>query len=141
MPTEWFYALLGGFLIGISATLLLVTHSRIAGVSGILYGLITRPAADGFWQLWFIVGLGAAGFGFYTYRPEMFPATISLSTPTVIIAGLLVGIGTKIGGGCTSGHGVCGISRFSFRSVVATITFMAAGIATVYVTKHLGVSF
>lgn len=138
MPTEWLYALLGGFLIGISATILLVTHSRIAGVSGILHGLLTKPAADGFWQLWFLLGLGGAGFAFYSYRPDMFPTAIPLPTTTVIIAGLLVGIGTKLGSGCTSGHGVCGISRFSFRSVVATMVFMAAGIATVYATKHMG---
>lgn len=138
MALEWFYALLGGFLIGISASILLLTHSRVAGVSGIFHGLLTRPTADGAWQLWFIVGLIAAGFGFYSLRPEMFPATIELSTPMLIGAGLLVGIGTKIAGGCTSGHGVCGISRFAFRSVVATMTFMAAGIATVYAVKHLG---
>lgn len=138
MALEWFYALLGGFLIGISASILLLTHSRIAGVSGILYGLLTRPTADGFWQLWFVLGLVGAGFGFYSFRPELFPATVELSTPMVIGAGLLVGIGTKMANGCTSGHGVCGISRFSFRSVVATMTFMAAGIATVYIVKHLG---
>lgn len=138
MTTEWLYALLGGFLIGISATILLVTHSRIAGVSGILHGLLTRPAADGFWQLWFILGLLAAGFGFHHFYPNMFPAAIEAPPTTLVIAGLLVGFGTKIGSGCTSGHGVCGISRFSFRSVVATMVFMAAGIATVYVTKHLG---
>lgn len=138
MATEWFFALLGGVLIGASATILLLTHSRIAGVSGILYGLITRPAADGFWRLWFIAGLLGAGFMFYQYDPTLFPSSVALPTPLVIAAGLLVGIGTKIGGGCTSGHGVCGISRFSFRSVVATVVFMAAGIATVYATKHLG---
>lgn len=138
MAIEWFYALLGGFLIGISASILLLTHSRIAGVSGILYGLLTRPTADGFWQLWFVAGLIAAGFGFHHFRPDLFPATVELSTPVVIAAGLLVGIGTKLASGCTSGHGVCGISRFSFRSVVATMTFMAAGIATVYAIKHLG---
>ena len=110
MPLAWIHALEGGLLIGISATGMLWLNGRVAGISGILAGIIPPPDEDARWRRLFIGGL---------------------------LAGLLTGVGTRIGGGCTSGHGVCGISRGSVPSLVATMTFMATGVATAVVVHHL----
>lgn len=126
----------GGLLIGIAVSLLLILNGRVAGVSGILAGLITRPNRDTVWRALFVLGLLLAPtvyhFGFDL--PEI---NIDASWITLIIAGLLVGIGTRIGGGCTSGHGICGLSRFSMRSIMATVLFMSTGAASVYLMQHI----
>jgi uncharacterized membrane protein YedE/YeeE len=127
--------LLGGALIGLSACLLLLTSGRIAGISGILGGLLFF-AADWRWRLAFLLGL-VAGAGAYGWLVEPLRLQIQVNLPTMIIAGLLVGAGTNIGSGCTSGHGICGLARRSPRSLAATLIFMGAGIATVYLVRHL----
>ena len=129
-------ALAGGALIGLAATLLALANGRIAGVSGILGGLLGRWPADAEWRVAFIAGLAAAPLIYTGYAPvpEMI---IAAGYPVLIAAGLLVGIGTRYASGCTSGHGVCGLSRLSPRSLAATLAFMAAGFATVYVVRHL----
>jgi uncharacterized protein len=122
---------IGGALIGVSACLLLLLNGRIAGVSGILGGLVSsRVYADWRWRLAFIVGL-VAGAGVYGFFIGPLPLEIAANAPTLVLAGLLVGIGTRLGSGCTSGHGVCGLARRSPRSLAATMVFMACGAATV----------
>ncbi|TGN41631.1 YeeE/YedE family protein [Marinobacter confluentis] len=132
--TPW-TALAGGALIGVAAALLLLFNGRIAGISGILGGMLTASPGDMPWRAAFIIGLLVAPLG-WLMLSDLPPIEIEAGYPVIIIAGLLVGIGTRYGSGCTSGHGVCGISRFSPRSLVATATFMAAGFVTVYVVKH-----
>ena len=131
-------ALLGGAIIGLAATLLLFLNGRIAGISGIIGGLIQQPLpkGDSAWRIAFAVGLVVSPLLFVLFRP--LPAIqIDASTPLLLLAGLLVGVGTRYGSGCTSGHGVCGLSRFSLRSLAATIGFMLAGFITVFVMRHL----
>lgn len=129
-------SLLGGMTLGLAAAALALCNGRIAGISGILGGLLRPQAGDTAWRAAFIGGLILAPL---IYRAVTSLPTIAVeaNSATLIIAGLLVGVGTRYGGGCTSGHGVCGISRISPRSLVATATFMAAGFATVYVVRHL----
>jgi len=130
-------AAIGGALIGLSAVLLLWLNGRVAGVSGILYGVFTRHSAERDWRLLFVVGLvmGGAIYQWVTELPLMTRDDFPL--PVLVIAGLLVGVGTRLGSGCTSGHGVCGISRFSLRSFLATATFIATGIITTTVIRIL----
>lgn len=128
-------SLAGGILIGLSASLLLITHGRIAGISGVLGG--TLAGRDLGWRILFLVGLVGGGVLFALIRPQSFPTSHAYSTVGVIAAGLLVGFGTRLGNGCTSGHGVCGIGRVSPRSIVATLIFIATGAATVYVARHV----
>ena len=130
-----FSSLAGGILIGLSASLLLITHGRIAGISGVLGG--TLAGRDLAWRLLFLAGLIGGGVVATLARPQSFPVAHSYSTPSVIAAGLLVGFGTRLGNGCTSGHGVCGIGRVSPRSLLATLTFIATGAATVYLVRHV----
>jgi hypothetical protein len=130
-------ALIGGALIGAAASLLLLTHGKVAGISGIYGGVLRRSTSDRSWRLWFLAGLLATGFAAAVVYPAAFATRWSATLPVVLAAGLLVGIGTQLGNGCTSGHGVCGISRLSPRSLLATVTFMATGFATVYVARHL----
>ncbi|MBC7416393.1 MAG: YeeE/YedE family protein [Herminiimonas sp.] len=126
----------GGLLIGLAAALLLLFNGRIAGISGILGGLLRPVKNDVSWRVAFLAGLIVAPIIYAVVAPV--PAVqIDASTVILLVAGLLVGIGTRIGSGCTSGHGVCGISRASPRSVVATLSFMAAGFFIVYVVRHL----
>jgi uncharacterized membrane protein YedE/YeeE len=128
--------LLGGILIGLAATLLLLVNGRIAGISGILGGLIGRNSRiEHLWRGAFIIGL-ISGAGIYTglHGPLVINQQASISR--LLIAGLLVGIGTRLGSGCTSGHGVCGLARRSPRSLAATITFIACGVLTVYLMRH-----
>lgn len=129
-------ALAGGVLIGVAASMLLLFNGRIAGISGILGGLLRSPDSDWGWRLAFIAGLVVAP-GCYRLFAELPLVTVSAETPVLIIAGLLVGLGTRYGSGCTSGHGICGLARLSRRSLIATLTFMSAGFATVYVARHL----
>ena len=126
MPSSWMFALLGGALIGAAGSLLFLTHGRIAGISGVLGSLLPPVARDRDWRLAFIGGLLAAGLVGGVVSPSMVGASVR-SLPVVIIAGLLVGFGTRLGSGCTSGHGVCGLSRLSIRSLVAVATFMTTG--------------
>lgn len=128
---------LGGALIGLAAVLLLIAIGRIAGVSGIVGGLLARAPAETGWRAAFVLGLWLGALVYCAIRGELFEMNLEATLPVTIAAGLLVGFGTRLGSGCTSGHGVCGIARFSKRSTVATLIFMAAGIATVFVTRHV----
>ena len=141
MATEFtpLTALVGGALIGLAATLLYVGIGRIAGISGVLGGLL-RPASlapgDAGWRVAFVLGLLVAPLVYLLFAA--WPAVVvDASYGALVLAGLLVGVGTRYGAGCTSGHGVCGISRLSPRSLAATACFMAAGFATVYAVRHL----
>jgi uncharacterized membrane protein YedE/YeeE len=133
--TPW-SSLVGGVVIGAAAAMFILLNGRIAGVSGIIGGLL-RPAGGGFsWRLAFVAGLVLAPAA-YALLSELPVPTIDAGFPLLVLAGFLVGVGTSYGAGCTSGHGVCGISRLSPRSLVATAAFMAAGFATVFVLRHL----
>lgn len=129
--TPW-YSLLGGILIGGSAALLVLLNGRIAGISGILGGLLVPRRSEIAWRIAFVAGLLAAAM---VFLPPSSPR-IEAGPGTLAIAGLLVGLGTCFGSGCTSGHGVCGLSRLSPRSLVATLAFMLAGFATVFIVRH-----
>jgi uncharacterized protein len=129
------FALLGGSLIGLSASLFWSLNGRIAGVSGVLAGAFQSVGAERRERVLFLLGLVLAGLVFGKITNQIGGATLPLLP--LAFAGLLVGVGTRLGGGCTSGHGVCGVSRFSLRSVVATVTFVAAGALTVFVTRHV----
>lgn len=133
--TPW-PSLLGGALIGLAAALLLLFNGRIAGISGIIGGLLKPNKHDMSWRVAFLLGLIASPF-IWTLLAPLPVIQINTSTPLIIVAGLLVGFGTRLGSGCTSGHGVCGIARLSPRSIVATLAFMFTGILTVYVIRHL----
>jgi hypothetical protein len=129
-------SLVGGALIGASSTALLVFDGKVAGISGILGGLVRPRAGDIAWRALFALGLLFGGVMMVVLRPSSFGASPD-SLLVVAIAGIAVGVGTSLSNGCTSGHGVCGVSRFSRRSIVATLTFMATGAATVFVVRHL----
>ena len=136
MSSAWTTALAGGVLIGLSATLLLWLNGRVAGVSGIVNGVLFPKTGDVAWRAMFLAGLiGAAGIYMALVPGAPLPRT-DLSRGGLILAGLLVGFGTRMGNGCTSGHGVCGIGRLSMRSLVAVMTFMVAAIATTFVVRH-----
>jgi uncharacterized membrane protein YedE/YeeE len=136
--TPW-SGLAGGIAIGLSASLLLLGAGRVAGVSGIIAGAFSAVRAERDWRLAFLAGLVAAGLGFAAFAPAAItPSPRPLAW--LALAGLLVGIGTRLGSGCTSGHGVCGTSRLSPRSLVATGIFVAAGMFTVALLRGLGVS-
>ncbi|MEQ4624395.1 MULTISPECIES: YeeE/YedE family protein [Providencia] len=134
--TPW-SAAIGGLLIGLAVSVLLLLNGRIAGISGILGGVLKPIVGDTAWKVAFIVGIMVAPaiFSFFFYAPEVI---ISTSTPFIIIAGLLVGFGTRLGSGCTSGHGICGMARFSRRSIVAVMTFMIVAFATVAIVNTFG---
>ncbi|MDX8129240.1 YeeE/YedE thiosulfate transporter family protein [Methylomonas sp. OY6] len=129
-------ALAGGAMIGLAAALLLFTHKHTAGISGIAAGMLPPWNESSVWRGWFLAGLLASG---PLYRLSGADITLDLaaSPGLLAIAGLLVGYGTRLGGGCTSGHGVCGIARLSMRSIVATLTFMLTAGVTVFITRHL----
>ena len=142
MTIDWIHfnpghALLGGLLIGLAVSAMLLLLGRIAGVSGILGGLLQRGGLSEFgWRGAFLIGLLAAPLCYRLAEPFAAPV-VPAATTMLILAGFLVGYGSRLGSGCTSGHGVCGLARLSPRSVVATLTFMAAGFVTVYVLRHL----
>jgi len=131
-----FSALLGGSLIGVSACLLMLSLGRIAGISGIVAGLFASAHDDRSWRLAFVLGLIGGCFVVRLAGAGAPPIEITTAIPELVIAGLLVGFGTRLGNGCTSGHGVCGLARLSPRSLAATLTFMAAGALTVFVMRH-----
>ena len=133
--TPW-TSLAGGLLIGLATALLLLFSGRIAGISGIVGGLVRPGKGDVAWRVAFVAGLLAAPLVFSLAAP-LPRAAIDAGTATLIVAGLLVGVGTRYGSGCTSGHGVSGLSRGSPRSIAATLSFMAAGFLTVYLVRHL----
>lgn len=139
MNQEWINALLGGILIGVSVSLMLLWNGRVTGISGIINGALAPVKGDTQWRVLFIVGLFLGGIVMGQLNPKVFENTVTSEMWTTAAAGLLVGFGTILGSGCTSGHGVCGISRMSPRSLVATIVFMAAGIAAVFIFRKLGV--
>ncbi len=131
-----FDSILGGLILSISALLLLFGIGKISGISGIFYGLKSTRSSGAYWRVLFIIGLVisplfASLFGF------SLPSSIDVSWPAIIIGGLLVGIGTRVGSGCTSGHGICGIGRLSVRSLVATIIFMSTAVITVFIVNSL----
>ena len=130
-------ALAGGALIGLSASVLLLFNGRIAGVSGIYASAVGAAPGDRAGSAAFILGLLAVGLAVRAFAPALLASSWLPSGPLAVVAGLVVGVGPRLGGGCTSGHGVCGLSRLSVRSLVATATFIAAGSATVVVVRHL----
>ena len=141
MTIDWTHftplsSLSGGLLIGLAAAVFVLFSGRIAGISGIIGGLFRPTRGDVTWRSAFLLGLLAAPWLYQTVAP-MPEIRIDAGSGTLIIAGLLVGIGTRYGSGCTSGHGVCGISRLSPRSLVATAAFMLAGFLTVFIIRHL----
>jgi len=129
-------SLLGGILAGAASALFILNNGRIAGISGILGGLLNPRKDDVMWRIAFLLGLIAAPTITFMFMAAPV-VTIEAETATLIIAGLLVGVGTRYGSGCTSGHGICGLSRLSPRSLIATLAFMAAGMAVVFVMRHL----
>jgi uncharacterized membrane protein YedE/YeeE len=133
--TPW-PALAGGILIGIAAAMFILLNGRIAGISGIVGGLLNPQKNDSLWRILFVLGmlLAPASWLLFTQLPEI---RIDAGYPLLIIAGLIVGISTRYAAGCTSGHGVCGISRLSPRSLAATLAFMGTGFITVYIMRHL----
>jgi uncharacterized membrane protein YedE/YeeE len=130
--------LIGGVLIGISASMLLLLKGRVFGVSGIVNGVLAPKKGDTAWRVAALAGLFAAGLIFLFVAPEMLVGKTSDSVARYVIAGLLVGFGTQLGSGCTSGHGVCGISRMSPRSIVSTLTFIGVGILIVAIIRSVG---
>ena len=146
MAIDWIHftpwtALAGGVLLGIASAMFILLNGRILGISGILGGLLPPRKGDSGWRISFLLGTLAAPLAMSWLLPgasSLLPAPrIDANVVLVVVAGLLVGIGTRYASGCTSGHGVCGLSRLSARSLVATLSFMGAGFATVYVMRHL----
>ena len=135
--TPW-TSLGGGVLLGIASAMFVLLNGRILGISGIVGGLLAPRMGDIGWRLAFLLGMGAAPMVFVAVMPaELLPVVrIDASEPVIALAGVLVGVGTRYGSGCTSGHGVCGLSRLSTRSLVATYSCMAAGFAIVYMLRH-----
>lgn len=131
------YPLLGGCLIGTAVTFMLLFNGRVTGISGILASSLFERGRDSFWRRSFLAGLIGGGAMMTLLRPELFANTSERGILFVIVAGLLVGYGTVMGGGCTSGHGICGISRLSIRSIIATLTFMFFGFVSVQAVRWL----
>lgn len=133
-------ALVGGVIIGIASSMLMLFLGRIAGISGITAGLVKPSKGEVDWRLGFTAGLVIGGLALTLFYPDAFPNVFPRSPVVTAVAGLFVGIGTQLGNGCTSGHGICGISRLSARSMVATATFIATGAMAVVLVRLLGVS-
>lgn len=144
MNLDWLHftpwaSLSGGIVLGMASAMFILLNGRILGISGILGGLLPPKAGDSLWRVAFFLGLFAAPLVFAALAPAGFASAprIDATEWTVVAAGLLVGIGTRYASGCTSGHGVCGLSRMSPRSLVATLSFMGAGFVTVYLIRHI----
>jgi uncharacterized membrane protein YedE/YeeE len=133
---EWSRALAGGVLIGASTALFLAFNGRIAGISGIVGGLVSIVKGDTYWRAMFVAGLVVGGVALALLAPSTMGASVA-SLPVVALAGALVGVGTRLGNGCTSGHGVCGVARLSPRSIAATIVFISTGAIAVLVRRAL----
>lgn len=130
-------SLLGGVLIGIAALILLAFNGHIAGITGVTRGVLRPKTGDTIWRIVFILGLIAGPLVFQTISGTQAASIITSSTPVLVFGGLLVGFGSSLGNGCTSGHGICGIGRISKRSIIATGSFMATAAFTVYVMQHV----
>jgi uncharacterized membrane protein YedE/YeeE len=128
---------IGGLLIGLAAALLLLLNGRISGISGIVGGLLAPKSSDAGWRVVFVVGLLLGAFIYMLATGGTVPVTMQASLPVLVAAGLSVGFGTRLGSGCTSGHGVCGIARLSKRSIVATSVFFGMAMLTVFLTRHV----
>ena len=146
MNIDWahftpYASLTGGIILGVASAIFILVNGRILGISGILGGLMPPKLGDTFWRISFLLGLLVAPTVFHVVVPAQYITAprIDATDMMVVIAGLLVGIGTRYASGCTSGHGVCGLSRLSPRSLVATLSFMGAGFAMVYVMRHLAI--
>lgn len=135
--SAWPDALAGGVLIGLAATLLLWLNGRIAGISGIVGGVLLPQRGEVAWRLAFLLGLVAAGAAWLWWVPGAYAPRQGFPPALLVAAGLLVGFGTRMGNGCTSGHGVCGLGRLSPRSLAAVLAFMATAIATTYIVRHV----
>lgn len=135
--TEYLSAFVGGSLIGLASVLMLLFNGRILGVSGIVGGIFQKRSKEQVWRYSFLVGLFAGGGILKLILPTAFSFSLSRSLYALAVAGLMVGYGTRLGNGCTSGHGICGVSRLSPRSFMATLTFMGFGAAVVFVINHL----
>ena len=140
MNSQYIDALIGGVIIGLSTLLLLYFNGKIAGISGIIANSINTPRKENFWRYAFLFGLFSGSFIVALLDPSKFSYPLRMSATQAILGGLLVGFGTRVGSGCTSGHGVCGVSRLSSRSLVATITFIISAIITVFVLNLFKVS-
>ncbi len=141
MTIDWIHftpwtSLAGGVLLGLASALFILLNGRVLGISGILGGLLRPQRGDTAWRIFFIAGLLVAPTAWAFFNPAVVPR-IAAGWPVLVIAGLLVGWGTSYGSGCTSGHGVCGLSRLSPRSLIATLAFMGAGFATVLLARHV----
>lgn len=137
---DYLSAIFGGALIGVAVSLMLLWNGRVAGISGILYSAAVKSAEPkNAWRWNFIGGLVLGGFVLKFFDPHIFGEGLQTETWTVAVAGLLVGFGTVLGNGCTSGHGVCGISRLSIRSIIATLTFILSGILAVAIFRKTGI--
>lgn len=132
-----FTALIGGLLIGTAATLTLWANGRIAGISGILSGVMVTDSNDKRWRILFLLGMLSGALLFALVQGQAATLELQAGPALLVVAGLLVGFGTRLGSGCTSGHGICGIARFSRRSFTATLVFMVTAIVTVYISRHL----
>jgi uncharacterized membrane protein YedE/YeeE len=128
---------LGGLLLGVASSLLFLVNGRILGISGIAGEIPSAPSGERMWRLVFVAGLLTGGAAFLVVNPGALASASEQSLPLAIAAGVLVGVGTRLANGCTSGHGLCGIARLSKRSVLATCVFMATGAATVFVVRHV----
>ena len=129
--------LVGGLLIGLATALMMLFNGQIAGISGIVGSMLAKKASEVGWRAVFVAGLLLGAFIYMLATGGAMPVNIQASLPVMVVAGLLVGFGTRLGAGCTSGHGVSGIARFSKRSIVATLVFMATAIITVFLTHHV----
>jgi uncharacterized protein len=129
--------LVGGLLIGLAVALMLLLNGRMAGVSGIVGGLVNPKADDSLWRAAFVIGLPLGALAYILVAGAPTPVDVLASPPAVLIGGLLVGFGTRMGSGCTSGHGLCGLALLSWRSVVATAVFFGVAMVTVFLTGHV----
>jgi uncharacterized membrane protein YedE/YeeE len=128
--------LVGGLLIGLAAALLLLLNGRISGISGIVGGLLVRESSETSWRVMFVAGLLLGALAYVLATGSAISVKMQASLPVLVVAGLLVGFGTRLGSGCTSGHGICGIARLSKRSIAATAMFLGVAILTVFLTRH-----
>ena len=129
--------LIGGLLIGLAATLLLLLNGRMSGISGIVGGLLVPKSPDAGWRAAFVAGLLLGAFAYLLAAGDALTVRVQASVPVLVVAGLLVGFGTRMGSGCTSGHGICGIARLSGRSIAATAVFFGVAMLTVFLTRHV----